>query len=194
MRFRQQRTDGMVHLDIADLTAVKEWVEFGPGHERLTSRAYRERVEACVLALVAENPVLQKLRDGSPVTEAEIATLATSWPPAHRDRDLCGRSTTAEAASPSSCGTSRSALVPGRSVTGAFDASSPSSDLTTLQIRFLRLSGPSSSRLAAAARSHQAVHQDPRTGSRVFDPKSKCCLYGPPRRLGTNTNADQLNG
>jgi len=76
MRFRQQRTDGMVHLDIADLTAVKEHVEFGPGHERLTSRAYRERVEACVRALVDESPVLQKLRDGTPVTEAEIQALA----------------------------------------------------------------------------------------------------------------------
>jgi type I restriction enzyme R subunit len=76
MRFRQQRTDGMVHLDIADLTAVKEHVEFGPGHERLTSRAYRERVEAWVRALVEENAVLQKLRDGAPVTEGEIQELA----------------------------------------------------------------------------------------------------------------------
>jgi type I restriction enzyme R subunit len=33
-------------------------------------------VEACVRALVDENPVLQRIRDGAPVTEVEIRALA----------------------------------------------------------------------------------------------------------------------
>jgi len=77
MRYRQLRTDGMVHLDIADLTVIKETIEFGPSHERLTTRAYRERLEEAVRNLLAVNPVLQKLHAGQDVTDAEIEELAT---------------------------------------------------------------------------------------------------------------------
>jgi len=145
MRFRQQRTDGMVHLDIADLTAVKEWVEFGPGHERLTSRAYRERVEACVRALVAENPVLQRIRDGSPVTEAEISTLADFL--RERDpyvtEDLLRKvydHRKARFAQFMRHILGVEPLIPwSEHVTSAFDAFiAEHSDLTTLQIRFLQ--------------------------------------------------------
>ena len=76
MRFRQRRRDPMMRLDIGDLVALKEWIEFGPEHERMTSSAYRTRVEAAVRALVKDNPVLQKLQVGEAVTDAEIAELA----------------------------------------------------------------------------------------------------------------------
>jgi len=51
MRYRQANRPRIMKLDIADLVAVKETIEFGPGHERMTSSAYRERVEARVQAL-----------------------------------------------------------------------------------------------------------------------------------------------
>lgn len=76
MRYRQPRTDGMVHLDIADLTVIKETIEFGPSHERLTTRAYRERVEEAVRGLLAVNPVLQKLHAGEDLSDREIEDLA----------------------------------------------------------------------------------------------------------------------
>jgi type I restriction enzyme R subunit len=76
MRYRQARVDAMVRLDIADLTVIKETIEFGPSHERLTTRAYRERVEEAVRNLLAVNPVLQKLYAGEDVAEAEIEELA----------------------------------------------------------------------------------------------------------------------
>ena len=76
MRFRQRRRDPMMKLDIGDLVAFKEWVEFGPEHERMTTSAYRSKVEAAVQALVKDNPVLQKLQDGEPVSTAEITGLA----------------------------------------------------------------------------------------------------------------------
>ena len=75
MKYRQPRTDPMVHLDIADLVAVKEWIEFGPEHERMTSSAYREKVEAYVRDLVANNLVLQKIKNGEEVSDTEIQDL-----------------------------------------------------------------------------------------------------------------------
>ncbi len=77
MRFRQRRRDAIMRLDVADLIAIKELVEFGPSHERLSTAAYRERVEKAVRDLVAVNPVLQRIQAGEPVTEADIEELAS---------------------------------------------------------------------------------------------------------------------
>ncbi|MDY6990078.1 MAG: DEAD/DEAH box helicase family protein, partial [Thermodesulfobacteriota bacterium] len=76
MRFRQKRRGPMMTLDIEDFLTVKEWVEFGPDRERMSTWAYRERVEAHIRALVAENKVLQKLKAGRPISEPEIRELA----------------------------------------------------------------------------------------------------------------------
>lgn len=76
MRFRQRRVDPMMKLDIADLLATKEWVEVGPEHERITSSAYRARVEAYLQELVASNPVVAKIKDGEAISEEEIHKLA----------------------------------------------------------------------------------------------------------------------
>jgi type I site-specific restriction endonuclease len=76
MKYRQKRPDALVKLDIPDLLAIKETIEFGPDHERLTSSVYREKVEAFVRSLVANNPVLQKLQAGGTVTDVEIGELA----------------------------------------------------------------------------------------------------------------------
>ena len=45
MKFRQKKTEGMLELNIADLTTIKEWIEFGPDHERMTTSTYREKIE-----------------------------------------------------------------------------------------------------------------------------------------------------
>jgi len=76
MRFRQRRRDPMMLLDIADLTAVKEWIEFGPEQERMSTSVYREKVEAYIRGLVAENRVLRKLQEGDEIAESEIRDLA----------------------------------------------------------------------------------------------------------------------
>ena len=76
MKYRQQRSDPMLRLDIPDLLAIKETIEFGPDHERMTSSVYREKVEAFVRSLVEANPVLQKLQAGGAVTDGEIDELA----------------------------------------------------------------------------------------------------------------------
>jgi type I restriction enzyme, R subunit len=76
MRFRQRRSDPMMKLDIADLLATKEWVEVGPEHERMTSSAYRARVEAYVQELVASNPLVARIKAGGAVSDEEIHELA----------------------------------------------------------------------------------------------------------------------
>jgi len=38
--------------------------------------AYRQRVEETVRRLLAENPVLQRLQEGEPVTDADMRALA----------------------------------------------------------------------------------------------------------------------
>ncbi|MBI4667611.1 MAG: hypothetical protein HY747_00235 [Elusimicrobia bacterium] len=76
MRYRQQRRDPIVKLDIEDFTAIKEWIEFGPEHERLKTSVYRERIEAYVRTLANENPVLRKIQSGGEISEAELHELA----------------------------------------------------------------------------------------------------------------------
>lgn len=76
MKYRQERPGTLLHLDIEDLTVIKETVEFGPAHERLSTHVYRARVEAFIRGLIDANPVLQKLQAGEAVSEAEVRELA----------------------------------------------------------------------------------------------------------------------
>ena len=76
MRFRQQRAEPMLSLNLADITAVHERVAVGPGGRDMPIAAYRQRVEETVRRLLAENPVLQRLQEGEPVTDADMRALA----------------------------------------------------------------------------------------------------------------------
>jgi len=83
MRLRQPRPPDMMKLDIVDMTAHKETVEFGPGHERLTTKAYREEVEALVRSLVESIPALEKIRSGERPSPSEIQELAEALAERH---------------------------------------------------------------------------------------------------------------
>ena len=76
MKYRRRQRDPMMKLDIEDLVTIKEYIEFGPKHERMTSSAYRERLEQYVRDLLNENLVLQKIKLGLDVTDEEITSLA----------------------------------------------------------------------------------------------------------------------
>ena len=76
MKYRRRLAEPMMKLNLADLVAIKETIEFGPQHERMSTSAYRERVEAFVRELVAENTVLQKIQAGREVDAAELEELA----------------------------------------------------------------------------------------------------------------------
>ena len=76
MKYRQRRTDPIMELELRDLTVLKEHIEFGPKHDRMSVAAYRERVEEYVRNLVAENLVLQKIQAGEEIGEEELRELA----------------------------------------------------------------------------------------------------------------------
>jgi type I restriction enzyme R subunit len=78
MKFREGTGPGNtpIHLNLQDALHRKEWVEFGPQHESVGIARYREMVEALIAELTATQPVLQKLKRGEPVSDAEAAELA----------------------------------------------------------------------------------------------------------------------
>lgn len=77
MKFREQNTgQEQTHLDLRDELHKKEWVEFGPQHEAASISRYREMVEALIVELTEHNPVLQKIKNGEPVSTEEANSLA----------------------------------------------------------------------------------------------------------------------
>lgn len=63
-------------FNLKDIVYNKEYVEFGPQHASMRIEEYRKLVEEKVNALVLSNPLLQKLKEGNPLTEIEAEQLA----------------------------------------------------------------------------------------------------------------------
>jgi len=63
-------------LDLRDITSEKQFIKFGPAHERITIQKYREKVEALIKSLEEENEILQKIKQGMNITEEEVEELA----------------------------------------------------------------------------------------------------------------------
>lgn len=62
-------------FNLKDIIVEKEFIEFGPQHEALSVAKYRELVEKKINELVANNPILQKLKQGFEITEDETEQL-----------------------------------------------------------------------------------------------------------------------
>jgi type I restriction enzyme R subunit len=76
MRYREGSPSQVMKLSLSDLTAEKKYIEFGPKNERMTTLAYREKVEQFIRELEANNPVIQKLKAGSEISPSEVKELA----------------------------------------------------------------------------------------------------------------------
>ncbi len=78
MKFREADlgNPGPMKLNLEDKVHNKEWVEFGPQHEAVSVSRYKEMVESLIAQLTEQNPVLQKIKQGQPVTVAEAESLA----------------------------------------------------------------------------------------------------------------------
>ncbi|MEO8148842.1 MAG: DEAD/DEAH box helicase family protein, partial [Bacteroidia bacterium] len=63
-------------FNFKDLLFSKEKVEFGPQHEAVSIARYKELVEQKVNELVLANPILQKLKEGKEISEAEAEQFA----------------------------------------------------------------------------------------------------------------------
>ena len=78
MKYRQ---DGDIlgtidKYDLKDIVVEKEYVEFGPQHERITINKYREIIEKYIHELEHDNPVIMKLKSGSELNEDELLDLS----------------------------------------------------------------------------------------------------------------------
>ena len=78
MKYRQTQGTEQKKLNIQDLLTVKETVEFGPQHERMTVDKYRRKIEEFVRELVKSNAVLQKVVNGDDISDNEIHELANT--------------------------------------------------------------------------------------------------------------------
>ncbi len=77
MRFREQDAgQGPIHLNLTDIVKNKETVEFGPQNEAVSITRYREMVEALVAQLTESTPILQRIKNGETISEAEATKLA----------------------------------------------------------------------------------------------------------------------
>ncbi len=63
-------------FNLKDFVSEKEFIEFGPEHQALSVAKYRELVEQKVNELISANPILQKLKEGMEISEAESEQLA----------------------------------------------------------------------------------------------------------------------
>ena len=78
MKYRDGSTQtlGPAQFDFNDLLKTKEMVEFGPEHSAVSVSQYREMVEKLIMELTETNPILQKIKEGEEVSEAEADELA----------------------------------------------------------------------------------------------------------------------
>lgn len=77
MRYREEgfKID-QEKLNLRDITAEKQYIDFGPANERVTVQKYREKVKALIHKLEAENPILQKVKAGKKLSPSEVEELA----------------------------------------------------------------------------------------------------------------------
>lgn len=75
MRNRTERPTIFIYLDLPDFIATGGYISIGAGGEQVLVEEYRRMVEAKVLAIVEEHPVILAIRDGKPVTEQQLVEL-----------------------------------------------------------------------------------------------------------------------
>lgn len=78
MKFRTVKKpgEGPMSLDIKDVIQTKEMVEFGPQNEAVSISQYREMVEEKIRFMIDKHPILQKIKQGEPINDTDIAELA----------------------------------------------------------------------------------------------------------------------
>lgn len=76
MRFCNRRpTSTFVRLNLPDSIKERRWIIFGPAGEGTFAETYKAQVEALVKRLVGENPALQRLKQGEPLSDDDLASI-----------------------------------------------------------------------------------------------------------------------
>jgi type I restriction enzyme R subunit len=76
MRYRTRSPKQTVTIDLPDRIAHRSWIIYGPSGEGAFAESYREQVEAMIKRLADELPALAKLKQGEPLSEDELASIA----------------------------------------------------------------------------------------------------------------------
>ena len=77
MQYREIESEEQTRLNLQDIIKTKEFIEFGASSESVSITAYKEMVEAKIAQLLAQNSILQKIKDGEAISEAEAEQLST---------------------------------------------------------------------------------------------------------------------
>jgi type I restriction enzyme, R subunit len=67
---------GPAKFNFQDFIIQKEFIEFGPQHESVSISRYKEMVEEKINELTSSNPILQKVKAGTAITDDEALQLA----------------------------------------------------------------------------------------------------------------------
>lgn len=77
MKYREVIDDGQqTRLNLKDIIKEIEFVEFGASNESVSISQYKAMVEQKINELLAQNPILQKLKDNGTISENESKELA----------------------------------------------------------------------------------------------------------------------
>ena len=78
MQYREIVTgEEQTRLNLVDIIKEKEFISFGAENESVSITAYKEMVEAKIAELLAQNSILQKIKEGENISEEEVKQLAT---------------------------------------------------------------------------------------------------------------------
>jgi len=78
MQYREIVTgDEQTRLNLVDIIKEKEFISFGAENESVSITAYKEMVEAKIAELLAQNNILQKIKEGENISEEEVTQLST---------------------------------------------------------------------------------------------------------------------
>lgn len=75
MKYRLRDPSHIITLDLEDAFQHQEWVQVGPDAKAFEMGTYRAEVEKVVRTLAQEHPAMQKLANGKPLSEADIAAI-----------------------------------------------------------------------------------------------------------------------
>ena len=75
MKNRRNRPSAFLNIDLPDFIATHGYISVGEGGHQVLIEEYKRRVDARVLEIVEEHPVLAALREGREVTDEQLVDL-----------------------------------------------------------------------------------------------------------------------
>jgi type I restriction enzyme R subunit len=75
MKNRRDRPSAFLKLDLPDFVAARGYISIGEGGQQVYVEEYRKRVERRILEIVEGHPTLEAIRQGTSVSDEELAAL-----------------------------------------------------------------------------------------------------------------------